>query len=798
MNFLFINVNHDVGWESSESIPISLGYILATLKAEGHGGVILDDLRDKPLSFKVLDQMILRLNPTLIGFTTYQSTIDRIRFLSRYIKTRHRKIILALGGPQIHSIPSAALEDLDDIDLLVRAEGEVVMAGVARALSSGRSLNDVNGITYRLDARIVDQTGKVEVPDDLDVYPSPYLTKTINLDGKDTAILLSSRGCKSNCFFCITPSLCKGKIRYHSLSRVIDEMKYLSSQGIERFWFADPNFTENRERTLEFVERKQKLGIQTPFWFQTRSDLLDPELMDALKEAGADTVAFGLESASPKVLKNINKRLNLDQLRQNIEHAKEIGLNAELFTIYGLPGETVDDARVTINFVKSLGVPVELNSGSQQMQLYFGSAYEKNPEKYSIKPLGQRKPKYLSVGENFETSDMRSSEIRKVRNLWALSNEGLERDVYYKQRVFEIIDFLLENKADLEDELQFYAFGALVSSAIEEFDLLVQFLEGYISKASSDDSSVEDIIEALNFFRETDEESGPHDRIIFDSRSYMDGVPFTGISGKYWDVLLGHGLLLHDFEKGLTGAKAGAEVNFSFTFPSDYHQVELAEKTVEIHAKIHKVFRPLSTDSMEGIRHLNIRNHYCFDDLDVLRDQNEILYYLTLRDIDPHELLKTPSHFLTLAHRWAKLGKYEKVKELGRLVADKPPALRALADTLSAAGKHQLALDYYVDQSGNVVSGVLKRVRLLLHLGRAQQAINLLETIPESPDLEFQETMLECLKLSGADPGRVPSLERHVLDLRVKNALEKELLSKRGATINSSSIHGFSSDDDEA
>ena len=797
MNFLFININHDVGWESSESIPISQGYILATLKGLGHNGAILDDLRDRPLTFKALDQTILRLNPSLIGFTAYQSNMDRIRFISRYIKSRHRKILLALGGPQIPAMPSDALEDLDDIDMLVRSEGETVMSAVAGALSSLGSLETVNGITYRQGAGIIDQTGKVDVPDNLDVYPSPYLNKIINLDGKDTAILLSSRGCKSSCFFCITPFLCKGKIRYHSIGRVMDEMRLLSDNGIERFWFADPNFTENRARTLEFVERKLQLGIDTPFWFQTRSDLIDAELMDALKKSGADTMAFGLESASPSVLSKINKRLDVGQLRENIEYAQSIGLNTELFTIYGLPGETVDDARVTIEFVRSLGIPVESNSGSQQMQLYFGSAYERHPSKYLIKPLDKKRPRYFSVGPDFETAAMSTSDISKVRNLWALANEQLERDVYYKQRTFEILDFLLENQDDLKEEIQFYAYGALASAAIEEFGLLAWFLEGYASKSSSGDSSVDDILSALTFFRETDEVSGINDRIIFDSRSYMDGVPFTGISGKFWDVLLGHGLLLPDFESGLTGVKAGDEVSFSFTFPNDYHQVELAEKTVEVHAKIHKVFRPVTAKDLEEFRNLNIRNHYHFDDLDALRDQNEILYYLTLRDVDPEELLKTPSHFLTLSHRWAKLGKDEKIRQLGDLVANKPPALRALADTLAAAGKYELALDHYVDQSGNLVSGVLKRVRLLLRLGRAKQAIKLLGSIPESPDLEFQEIMLECLKSEGADNHRIPSLERHVLDLKVKNALEKEILSKKGIMGPGPVIHGFPTEPDE-
>ena len=130
MSFLFINVNHDVGYESSESIPISLGYILAAMKAQGFQGVILDDLRDRPLTLTALEKWIKRLEPKVIGFTAYQSTMNRIRFLCRYIKSRHRSIQVVLGGPQGALIPSSGLEELEDVDALVRGEGEAKTARI--------------------------------------------------------------------------------------------------------------------------------------------------------------------------------------------------------------------------------------------------------------------------------------------------------------------------------------------------------------------------------------------------------------------------------------------------------------------------------------------------------------------------------------------------------------------------------------------------------------------------------------------------------------------------------------------
>jgi len=791
VNLILINVNHDVGFESSESIPISLGYIMAFVEKEGSRGIILDDLLDRPLSFSDLELWIQKTEPGLIGFTAYQSTMERIRFLSRYIKSRHSEITIALGGPQVVGMPSEALDHLPDIDLLVHGEGEIVFSEIIRCIENNASMAEISGLSYRRDGHIERNGGGPLPPDDLDTYPSPYLAGILNLQGKDTAILLSSRGCKHSCLFCMTPSVCNGRIRYHSTDRVVEEMDFLSQRGIQRFWFADPNFTENRNRTIKLLEEKIKRGISTPFWFQTRSDLVDGDLLKYLKEAGADTVAFGLESGSPEVLRRTGKGISLEKVRENIAYAQSIDLQTELFTIFGLPGETVDNARDTINFIKSLNIPVESNSGSQQMQLYFGSSYEKNHSKYGFYPIPKWRPKYLSTGDQYETDKMNLEGIRKVRNLWALANEQLGRDVYYKQRIFEILDFLLTSREDLIEESEYYVYGILASNAIEEFDLLKEFLLGYRNMAK-DPEPIQDLISGLTFFHETDEPSGPDDRIIFDSRSYMGKVPFTGISGKYWDILLGRGLLLPSFEKGLLGVKAGQEAKFEFSFPADYHQVELQGKTVEIHAKIHKIFKTFHPQKIEDVLSLSVENHYDFPDLDFLKTENEILYYLCLRDANPQILLRTPGHFLALAHMFAKLGKLEKVRELASLISGKPHALNAIADTLAASGKYDLALKYFEAISSAAPSSLLKRVRILLKLMKPEEAYELLKKAPPSQELDYQEAMLECLKYIDSESSDLSSLADHVMNLKVLAGIDRESIPKPGKRHPKPIVHGGS------
>jgi hypothetical protein len=330
----------------------------------------------------------------------------------------------------------------------------------------------------------------------------------------------------------------------------------------------------------------------------------------------------------------------------------------------------------------------------------------------------------------------------------------------------------------LQEEPAFCHFGALAANAIEEFDLMIRFLEA--GGNSLNTPMLQEIIAEITLFRETDEPSGPMDRVIFDSRSWIDGIPFTGISGKYWDVLLGRGLLLPAFEQGLIGVRQGQEAQFSFVFPEDYYQEELREKGVRIQAKIHKVFNAINVENIEELKSLRIRNRFAFQDLDLLKEQNEILYYLALRDSDERELLKKPGHFLNLVQRLAKLGKRKDIIRMAGLLDQKPAALNALADTLAGTGKCSWALEYYYAVSESIRSSVLKRAHCLLGMKKPDEAMKLLETVPETPDLQFQEILLECLKAGRPESDRIPSLEHNVLELKIRATLDREAMMRSG------------------
>jgi radical SAM superfamily enzyme YgiQ (UPF0313 family) len=410
--------------------PISLGYIGAALKSRGHEVRVLGLASGSlfsPLSFK---SSVRSFSPGLVGFATYQRNIFHVRSLTALVKEAAPACTIMLGGPQATFMPEQALAALPEVDFLCRGEGEIVALALAEALQDGGSPAVVAGATSRRPEGGYLTGPAVSPPDDLDEYPSPWLTGTLDPSGMDESIMLTSRGCPYDCSFCYTPAAFGRSIRMHSVERVVEEIAYVSRHGNGRLWFADPNFSFRQERVLEILEGVARLDRGVEIWIETRADMLDAELLALLKRAGVYMVAMGLESASENVYPHLDKRLDPAAVRRATEMAFGAAMDVELFSQYALPHERLDDALETLRFVQEAGVKIRGNSNAQQMQIYFGSRVNEDPDSFGVKPLRERLAPYHSIGTEFETEWMTKGEIDRVRQAWlAASLDGGKRVV---------------------------------------------------------------------------------------------------------------------------------------------------------------------------------------------------------------------------------------------------------------------------------------------------------------------------------------------------------------------------------
>jgi radical SAM superfamily enzyme YgiQ (UPF0313 family) len=313
------------------------------------------------------------------------------------------------------------------VDFLCRGEGEVVIKEVVRALESGEIDQPVAGTTTLLAPDHWAEGQGLEAPRDLDDYPSPFLSGVLDLGQMEEAILLTSRGCPYRCVFCYTPRAFGHRIRYHSVERVLAEMAWLNQRGVERFWLADPSFSFMRERTEELLQGVIARKVRGKIWLETRADLVDADLLKLMAAAGVQSIAFGLESASERVLERLGKGLPPDMVRTAVLMAQKQGLDVELFSQYALPSEGYGDAIKTLEFVKAC-VPIRGNTNAQQMRLYFGTGIQDQALAMGIIPLDTSRPAYISIGSKYETQWMKRDEIHRIRECWkAASLDGGKR-----------------------------------------------------------------------------------------------------------------------------------------------------------------------------------------------------------------------------------------------------------------------------------------------------------------------------------------------------------------------------------
>lgn len=403
---------------SPPALPISLGYLAAFLIKNGFQVKIINLSQKGGYSISGLVNLIKDFSPQLVGFSTYQRNILYVLGIARFIKEINRDIKVILGGPQITFMPSSSLKNMPMVDYLCRSEGELTILSVAKAIAGGNPFEEIKGVTYCINGEII-ETEKIEEYENLDEYPSPHLMEIFDYSEVDEVIILTSRGCPFNCVFCYTPVASKHKIRFHSVERVLEEIKWVVKKGKNRLWFADPNFSYKSERVREILESILKEGLKVNIWLETRADLVDEDMIKLMKKAGVHTIALGLESASERILKIIRKKLSLEQLKKAISLAQKYEIEVELFSQYALPGETFEEALKTLEFVKSHGIKIEGNSNAQQMQLYFGTPVTKNYKKYGIKPFPEKRPSYISIGDRYETETMSREEISIIKSLWA-------------------------------------------------------------------------------------------------------------------------------------------------------------------------------------------------------------------------------------------------------------------------------------------------------------------------------------------------------------------------------------------
>ncbi len=276
------------------------------------------------------------------------------------LKDANPKLKVCFVGPPVTIEPDRALNATKAIDFIVRREFDYQIANYA----NGTPLEELPGVSFRKDGVNVHnpEGGQIENLDEL-----PWVTKVYkrDLDFKryNVPFLLNpylsfytSRGCPAQCTFCLWPQTHSGhRWRLRSVADVVNECRYTLENfpGLKEIFFDDDTFNYRKARTIELCAELKKLNFT---WSCTSRVTTDYETLKAMKDAGCRLLIVGYESGDQEILKNIKKGATLDMAQRFTANCHKLGLVVHGDFIVGLPGETRDSIRRTIDFAKRLDV----------------------------------------------------------------------------------------------------------------------------------------------------------------------------------------------------------------------------------------------------------------------------------------------------------------------------------------------------------------------------------------------------------------------------------------------------------
>jgi radical SAM superfamily enzyme YgiQ (UPF0313 family) len=340
--------------------PMGLLYIAAYLEKNSDCEIKVIDSYTEGLSHDQVKQKIELEKPDIVGI--YISTFylyDGI-LIAKNAKSVSKDIIVVAGGPHVNLYPKESIS-IPEIDIAVKGEGEMVMNSIAKAIEKNRLDPDIDKIPGVVTKKNKDgYIAECRIPM-LNILPFPArhlvdLTKYKSILAKRNPIttIISSRGCPYKCRFC--SNLESGhRVRYRSGKNVVDELQEcVEKYQIYDFLFFDELFTVNKERVIDICNEIHSRGLKIRWHCRSRADVLDEEMIVRMKKAGCRLIQFGIETGSDRLQKLVNKNLNLQKVEYVMKTASEHGIYTYGDFIIGLPTETPEETKATIEFAKNL------------------------------------------------------------------------------------------------------------------------------------------------------------------------------------------------------------------------------------------------------------------------------------------------------------------------------------------------------------------------------------------------------------------------------------------------------------
>ena len=340
--------------------PMGLLYLQSAIEHSRHESVFLDaDLEG--WSHEEAARRALSYGPDIIGLQAMSFTMPDAYLVAKAAKAIDPEVATVIGGPHPTIYPRETA-GLEAVDFAFAGEGEknfiafldmfrdpverTKVPGVACRAGEGEG---EGGATTFNPAGLLRDIDEVHYPARRSSHYERY--SSVLAAHNPVTVMITSRGCPFSCIFC---NRMGRQYRCHSAGYVLGEIEEIIGLGIKEVFIHDDTFTLNRKRVVDICEGIISRGYRVSWEARTRADCVDEELLSLMKRAGCTRLSFGVESGSEKVLKKMNKDMDLKRVEDVFRWCRKEGITTLADFIFGNMDEEADDMEKTLDLVKRI------------------------------------------------------------------------------------------------------------------------------------------------------------------------------------------------------------------------------------------------------------------------------------------------------------------------------------------------------------------------------------------------------------------------------------------------------------
>ncbi len=339
--------------------PFFLAYAAAVLERERFPVMLIDAIAEGLTEEEYLAKVVA-FKPDLVLHETSTASIDVDLRIAEKVKESTAARI-ALTGPHASVIGEQIIRDNRFVDFILAGEYELTLLDLCKHLMEGTPIADIIGLSFRKPDGTIQTNPRRPSIKDLDGLPWParhFLPMQNYRDAfcdmpQPMLQMWASRGCPYRCIFCLWPDVMYGDHEYRTRDPVdvANEVEHCQKEyRFKSFYFDDDTFNLGKARITALCREIRKRNLGIPWAAMCRADAIDEEMLREMKDSGLIAVKYGIESVSQEIVNASGKRLDLKKAERAIELTRKLGIRFHLTFTFGLPGETHETIKKTIEY----------------------------------------------------------------------------------------------------------------------------------------------------------------------------------------------------------------------------------------------------------------------------------------------------------------------------------------------------------------------------------------------------------------------------------------------------------------